>query len=264
MAMPFTVEVVVDGRDAGSEAAVTQAARAFHADLMWADDVFSLWRDDTPMCRLARGEITVEDCPPAVGEVLAECERYRMETDGFFNARRPDGVLDPTGVVKTWAVARVLWRFDALGAWGYMVGASGDAVASGTGPDGMRWRVGIADPRRADDPQGATVLDVVALGDGLDPGFHALATSGTAQHGQHIWNPRSGRNEAAYSQVSVVGGDLVECDAWATAIVAGGAEVALAAQRRGLEVLCIPVSTERDSGSIPAESSPGWPGTAFR
>jgi thiamine biosynthesis lipoprotein len=145
-----------------------------------------------------------------------------------------------------------------------MVGASGDAVAVGTAPDGMPWRVGIADPRRADDPQGEAVLDVVEMGDGLDPGPHALATSGTAQHGEHIWNPRSEGGRAAYAQVSVAGRDLVECDAWATAIVAGGAEVALAAQRRGLEVLCIPPVAGGEGGAIAAEASPGWPGIALR
>lgn len=263
MAMPFAIDVVVDRIDRETEKAVDGAVGAFHADLRWADDVFSLWRDDTPLSRLARGEISVEDCPPAVGEVLAECERYRVETDGFFDARRPDGVLDPTGIVKTWAVARATWRLDALGASGYMVGASGDAVVSGTAPDGMPWRVGIADPRRTN-PHEAHVLDVVELGGDLDPGRRSLATSGTAQHGEHLWNPRSKEYQAAYAQVSVVGSDLVECDAWATAIAAGGATIALAAQRRGLEVLCIPPGSGVEGGSVAAESSPGWPGIALR
>jgi thiamine biosynthesis lipoprotein len=60
------------------------------------------------------------------------------------------------------------------------------------------------------------------------------------------------------AQASVVGADLVECDAWATAIVAGGADVALAAQRRGLEVLLLPGGDEA-GGRIRAEASPGWP-----
>lgn len=264
MAMPFFVEIV---RDEGGEGGVTEdacagAVAAFHRDLTWADDVFSLWRDDTPLCRLARHEITVDDCPPAVGEVLAECERFRILTDGAFDARRPDGVLDPTGIVKTWAVARAAWRLEALGSVGWLIGASGDVLVSGFGPGRVPWRVGIADPRETGDPQGGPNLGRLPLGGGVDAAFLALATSGTAQHGEHIWNPATGRMQSEYAQASVVGSDLVECDAWATAIVAGGADVALAAQRRGLEVLCIPHGGAQagQAGPVRAFASPGWPG----
>jgi thiamine biosynthesis lipoprotein len=269
MAMPFAIEIVrgdpsLVGGPGPSEEECAAAVAALHRDLVWADDVFSLWREDTPLARLARGEISLDDCPPAVGEVLAECERYREVTDGAFDARRPDGVLDPSGIVKTWAVDRAAWRLEALGAAGWLVGASGDVLVSGFAAGMLPWAVGIADPRDADDPQGGPTLDVVALGGGMDVPFRALATSGTAQHGEHIWNPATGRRESAFMQASVIGTDLVECDAWATAIVAGGADVAIAAQRRGLEILCIPrpaVGAD-PAETIPALASPGWPGTA--
>lgn len=260
MGMPFTLEVTLGLLDRPDPVTVESAFASFHRDLQWADDIFSLWRDDTPVSRLSRGEITVDDCPPAVGEVLGACERFRVETEGFFDARRPDGVLDPTGLVKSWAVVRAVWRLEALGAAGWMVGASGDVLVAGVAPDGGAWRLGIADPRRADDPQGAPVLDVVALGGVFDGGPVALATSGTAQHGEHIWNPRTGVSRAAYAQVSVAGEDLVECDVWATAIVAGGADVALAAQRHGLDVLCI--GTTEPGAPVQSFASPGWPTVA--
>jgi thiamine biosynthesis lipoprotein len=268
MAMPFTLDIVrgddlVVGGERPDEAAFARAAAAFGADLAWADDVFSLWRPDTPLSRLARGEIAVEDCPPAVGEVLAECERYREVTDGAFDARRPDGVLDPTGIVKTWAVARAAWRIEAVGAAGWMIGASGDVLVSGVGPDDGPWRIGLADPRVGGDVQSGPLLDVVRLGEGIDAPHRALASSGTAQHGEHIWNPATGRMESAFVQASVVGGDLVECDAWATAIVAGGETVATAAQRHGLEVFCVaPAAADDASGEVRAVVSQGWPGLA--
>jgi len=269
MAMPFAIEIVrgdpsLIGGVGPSEGQCAAAAAAFHRDLVWADDTFSLWRDDTPLARLARGEITVDDCPPAVGDVLAECERYREVTDGAFDARRPDGVLDPSGIVKTWAVDRAAWRLEALGAAGWLVGASGDVLVAGLAPGMVPWTVGIADPRDPADPVGGPTLDVVALGGGMELRYRALATSGTAQHGEHIWNPATGRRESAFVQASVIGTDLVECDAWATAIVAGGADVAIAAQRHGLEVLCIPrLAPGADPGAtVPALASPGWPGVA--
>lgn len=269
MAMPFAIAIVRDdpalvGGRGPSEEECAAAVAAFHRDLIWADDVFSLWRDDTPLSRLARGEITVDDCPPAVGEVFAQCERYREITDGAFDARRPDGVLDPSGIVKTWAVDRAAWRLEALGGAGWLVGASGDVLVSGFAPGMVPWTVGIADPRSPEDPVGGPSLDVVALGGGMDVSFRALATSGTAQHGEHIWNPATGRRESAFVQASVIGTDLVECDAWATAIVAAGADAAIAAQRHGLEVLCIPrpEAGADPAATIPALASPRWPGTA--
>jgi thiamine biosynthesis lipoprotein len=267
MAMPFAIEIVradpsLVGGPGPSEEECAAAVAAFHRDLIWADDVFSLWRDDTPVSRLARGEITVDDCPPAVGDVFAQCERYRELTDGAFDARRPDGVVDPSGIVKTWAVDRAAWRLESLGAAGWLVGASGDVLVSGFASGMVPWTVGIADPRGADDPQGGPTLDVVALGGGIDAPYRALATSGTAQHGEHIWNPATGLKESAFMQASVIGTDLVECDAWATAIIAGGADVAMSAQRRGLELLCIPrlASGADPAETVPALVSPGWPG----
>lgn len=256
--MPFVIDVVLGGRGRVSEDDVNDAVAAMHRDLRWADEVFSLWRNDTPIAKLGRGEIILDDCPPAVGEVLEECERYRRDTSGFFDARRPDGVIDPTGVVKTWAVMRASWRLDALGASGWMIGASGDAVVSGAAPGGGLWRMGISDPRWGGNPQDGPMVDAIDLG-GANANRRALATSGIAQHGQHIWNPKTGQMHAEFAQVSVVGADLVECDAWATAIVAGGAEAALAAQVRGLEVLCMRTGSGDPGAPLVAEASPGWP-----
>ncbi len=254
MAMPFVVTVARRPADV-SERDLEAAAAAMQADLTWADEVFSLWKEDSPLSRLARGDIHIDDCPPAVGEVLAECERYREATDGAFDARRPDGAVDPTGLVKTWAVMRASRHLDQLGVGDFIIGASGDVLSSGLDPAGQPWRIGIADPRYAGDPQAGDLVDMVELSDER----RALCTSGTAQHGEHIWNT-DGRMEARYAQVSVVGADLVAADAWATATVAGGAKTALAAQAAGFEVLCI--ESAQGAGELAAVTSPGWPGAA--
>lgn len=265
MAMPFAVSV--SPAPGVSERAFADAVAGLHADLRWADDVFSLWRDDTPMARLARGEVSVEDCPPAVAEVLALAERMREATGGVFDARRPPeegraastpSAPDPTGIVKAWAVERASRWLDALDSPGWLVGAAGDLLARGVGPDGEPWRAGIADPRRPADPQGAPSLDAVQLG----ARHRALCTSGTAQHGQHLWNPATGRREAAYAQASVLGDDMVACDAWATAVAVGGEQTALAAQRAGMEVLVIP--QPGGEGLIAGAASPGWPSLGAR
>jgi thiamine biosynthesis lipoprotein len=50
--------------------------------------------------------------------------------------------------------------------------------------------------------------------------FCSLATSGSAERGDHIWTAGTGR--ADFVQVSVAAADIVTADVLATAIVAGG------------------------------------------
>jgi thiamine biosynthesis lipoprotein len=51
-------------------------------------------------------------------------------------------------------------------------------------------------------------------------GKAALATSGSAERGDHIWSLAAGASE--FRQVSVAAADVVTADVLATAIVAGG------------------------------------------
>ena len=57
-----------------------------------------------------------------------------------------------------------------------------------------------------------------------DTEFRAIATSGSAERGNHIWNPKAPGKEAPTDlvQVSVVAKDLVTADVWATAAFAAG------------------------------------------
>jgi thiamine biosynthesis lipoprotein len=246
MAMPF--EVLLEG--VADTDAAARAVESFHQDLLRANDVFSLWDADSVLSRHLRGELTLEECPGEVREVLESCEWYREHTGGAFDARNPDGSLDPTGIVKSWAVARATWRLDAV-APDWMVGASGDVMTRGVGRD-----IGIADPRIQGNPQGREVVDVVRLG----PEHPALATSGGAQVVDHIWDPVTGEPARHFMQVSVVGSDFVSCDAWATAICAGGLRTVGLALEDGHEVLLI--TGGRFDGTFDAQSSPGWPSIA--
>ncbi|NTV38579.1 MAG: FAD:protein FMN transferase [Demequinaceae bacterium] len=246
MAMPF--EVFLDGVTDADAAA--PAVEAFHRDLLWANDVFSLWSPNSVLSRHVSGELTLDECPVEVRAVIDLCELFRERTGGAFDARKPDGSLDPTGVVKSWAVARAALHLDAV-ASDWMVGASGDVLTRG----GVR-DIGIANPRVKGSPQGTDVLDVVRLG----PEFPALATSGGAQVVDHIWDPVTGEPARHFMQVSVVGTDFVECDAWATAICAGGLPTAGLAMAAGHEVLLI--IGGRYDGTFAAQSSPGWPSVA--
>ena len=77
--------------------------------------------------------------------------------------------------------------------------------------DDESWSVGIVDPGRRDMIVGAVHLDAPR---------RAVATSGTAERGEHIWR----RMDQAFVQATVIADDIVTADVLATAIIAGDAD----------------------------------------
>ena len=65
------------------------------------DARFSMYRPDSEVSRLARGEISLESCSLDVRHVMAACDHLETVTNGAFDARRyrADGLLDPSGFV---------------------------------------------------------------------------------------------------------------------------------------------------------------------
>ena len=180
------IPVVIDVRDGAVGAEALDAAFAF---LREADATFSTYRADSQISRLNRGELAARDTAPAVQEVLARCESLRAATRGAFDARAPrPGSVDPTGLVKGWAVDRAAAILEAAGARSYCVNAGGDVRVRGGPEPGRPWRVGIQHPRRRD--RLAAVLAARDL---------AVATSGAYERGEHIVDPRTGRPPAGSS-----------------------------------------------------------------
>ena len=210
MGMP--VSLALRGRHAGDE----RGRAAWATALSWlreVDRVFSTWRDDSVISRLGRGEIGLEACPPEVAEVLALGERARVESGGAFDVhhRGADGRrgLDPTGVVKGWAVDRAASCFADLADTDYCLSAGGDMVCHVADPDAPSWQVGIEDPRAWQ-----RIVAVVPVRDG------AVATSGLHRRGAHIVDARSGAVPAGVASVTVVAGSLTWADIDATAAFA--------------------------------------------
>ena len=173
--------------------------------LGWVDATFSTYRADSEVCRLDRGELAPRDAHPLVREVLERCEALRERTGGYFDARA-GGRLDPSGLVKGWAVDRAAALLDAAGCRRFCIDAGGDIVLRG-GP----WRVGIRHPRRR--RKVAAVIEVTDA---------AVATSGAYERGAHIIDPVAGRPADGALSVTIVGRDLATADAYATAAFAMG------------------------------------------
>ncbi len=185
------------------------------------DDLFSTWRPDTEIMRIASGDLAVADADPEVRVVLELCEQIRLESHGAFDisfgARakvtpRPGlAPLDPSGLVKGWAVDRTGDLLAAAGAANFFVNAGGDVVTRGRPAGAGGWRVGIQHPWERD-----RVAAVLLVNDA------AVATSGRYERGDHVLDPRTGLPATGLASVTVVGPDLGVADAYATAAVVLG------------------------------------------
>ncbi|HYI19379.1 MAG TPA: FAD:protein FMN transferase [Solirubrobacteraceae bacterium] len=212
MGMPVRVDV-----RAAADPSVLDHVFALLRDV---DARFSPFRAGSAVARRARGEAAPD---AALDAVLARCEALRMRTGGYFDARA-GGRLDPSGLVKGWAVDRAAALLDAAGVVRWCVDAGGDVRVRGGG-----WRIGVRHP---DDP--LLLAGVLVLDDG------AVATSGAYERGPHVIDPHSGRPPEGVRSVTVVGSRLATADAYATAAFAMGRRgPAWTARQRGHDAMTI-------------------------
>jgi thiamine biosynthesis lipoprotein len=186
--------------------ALELACAALHA----GDEQLSTWKPGSPLSRVRRGELALDEAPAAVAEVLRRCAEARELSGGWFDPWRLAGGVDPTGLAKGWIAERALEQLRLAGVGAAMVNAGGDVVAFGEPEPGRRWRIGVVDPRGP-----GALLGVVEL-DG------AVATSGTNERGDHVLDPRSGLPARELLSATVTGPDLALADALSTGLLAAG------------------------------------------
>ena len=198
MGTVFTIDIRDEGR---WDAAVREVVDWLHT----VDAVFSPYQEHSDLSRIRRGELAVADAHPDFLPVLDLCAQAQTATGGAFTAMR-DGKLDTTGLVKGWAVERASALLRGRGSANHGINGGGDMQLAGEVEPGRPWAVGILDPQDR-----TRVLTVVS---GRD---FAVATSGTAERGAHIIDPRTGRPVTAIASATVVGPSLTFADAYATA-----------------------------------------------
>jgi thiamine biosynthesis lipoprotein len=185
------------------------------------DDLFSTWRSDSEISRLARGEIARCDTSCELREVLDVCDALTEVTRGAFDvtfaadqrvgARPGFGPIDPSGFVKGWALERAATMLTVAGIVNFSINAGGDVLTRGAPEPNREWRVGIQHPTQR------TTVAAIVLGTDL-----AVATSGRYERGDHIINPRTGTPATDFLSVTVVGDDLGLADGYATAALVLG------------------------------------------
>jgi len=228
MGMPITVEVVESGlitsapydraafgadEDGGFSdygKAIAEVMDFFRA----VDAKFSTYKTDSEISLINRGLIEKDKYSPAMREIFDMAEETKRLTDGYFDIVNRQGLIDPSGIVKGWAIFRASKILDRHGLANHYVEAGGDIQTRGLNGSGKKWRVGIRDPFNRTE-----IVKVLALSG------QGVATSGTYIRGQHIYNPKK-KTEKIEEIVSltVVGPDIYEADRMATAAFAMGSK----------------------------------------
>lgn len=203
MGMPVTVEIV--GADTSARDLVFDYFRTI-------DERFSTYKTTSEVSRINAGTHPHSAYSPEMREVLALAESTKKATSGYFDVYTPGGALDPSGLVKGWAVNNAAKLIRAGGHEHFWVDAGGDVQTGGTNEQGDEWSVGIRNPFN-----GNEIVKVVY------PRGRGVATSGTYIRGQHIWDPHTKKAVSSdMVSLTVIGPDVYEADRFATAAFAMG------------------------------------------
>lgn len=185
-------------------ATVESAVDAVFAELERLEQMFSTFRPTSVISQLNRGELVISDCPAEVIDVLDACTWLNHRSGGAFTIEPPDrpGVFDPAGFVKGWATERAASLLTAAELHNWYVSTGGDAQTSGRPAPDRPWTAAIAAPGRPDE-----VLALIEI-----PPGGAIATSGLAERGDHLWSP----HPHDLVSFTVTGPRLTWADAFAT------------------------------------------------
>ncbi len=228
-----------DVRALGSDV-VKAAMSAARGQLEEMDHRFSHYSRESEISRWFSGLDVSPDAVADIDFVIRQCLRLRDESDGVFVHKNPvTGSMDTAGYVKGYAILLAVRAMKRHGVRNMLVGVGGDTYCSGRASDDRPWRVAISDPARSH--------AVLALVDAADL---AVATSGGAERGDHIWNGGDvARPEIA--SFTVVGPDIAEADAYATIGYAmGESGVEWVARRHGYRSLVV-----RTDGSLTGDAA---------
>jgi FAD:protein FMN transferase len=154
--------------------------------------------------------------------------------------QNPSIMLDASAIAKGLAVDLIAKFLVSKGCKNYMVEIGGEISARGVNQHNRTWRVGISKPIDEPTPSGGDFQDIVTLSG------KALATSGNYRNFyiegdkkySHTIDPKSGYPvQHSLLSVTVLAGDCMTADAFATAFMVLGVErsMKIIEKTRGLE-----------------------------
>lgn len=203
MGMPINVVIEDETAD---EAAFEVVRDYFEA----VDARYSPYKPDSEVSRINDG-LPESEWSDEMKTVLRLCEETKRQTRGYFDVYRGSR-LDPSGLVKGWAINNAADKLRGLGLHNFYVDAGGDVQVSGHNDGGEAWSVGIRNPFDKDE-----IVKVVRVS------REGVATSGTYLRGQHIYDPHQPGSEIKdVASLTVIGPNIYDADRLATAAFAMG------------------------------------------
>ena len=175
------------------------------------DQLFSTYLPDSQVSRLRRGEIEIKEADQPVQQVWQACLEIKEVSEGAFDPWAVPGGFDPSGYVKGWAADQVSEQLIKQGAKHIQVNAGGDISVRGGKDANTPWKLAVAHPSIKGE---ISKLYSITTG--------AIATSGSAERGDHIIDPHSKTVAVGARSATVIGPDAGISDALATALVVSG------------------------------------------
>lgn len=202
MGMP--ISVVIEDK-AADEASFKTIRDYFH----YVDDEYSPYKPTSEVSKINDG-LPESEWSQEMRTILRLSEETKRQSHGYFDVYR-DGRLDPSGLVKGWAVNNAADKLREMGFRDFYVEAGGDVQVSGHNGEGQPWSVGIRNPFNKDE-----IVKVVRVSS------QGVATSGTYIRGQHIYDPLKGSEITDVASLTVIGPNIYDADRFATAAFAMG------------------------------------------
>lgn len=173
------------------------------------DFVFSTYNLKSEISRINNKQLLISEASQIVKDVLNLCEQTKQETNGYFAIER-NGLLDPSGIVKGYAIHQGAEMLRRNGYKNFYVEIAGDIEVNGEN-NNEKWRIGIENPFNIKE-----IIKIVALTN------KGIATSGNYIRGKHIYNPIAKKEADEIASISVIGPNAYEADRFATAVFAMG------------------------------------------
>lgn len=189
----------------------------------YVDETFSPYKAKSEVTRINDKRLKPKKASDDMKLILNLAGDTKEVTQGFFDIYQ-NKFMDPSGIVKGWAIQKASEIISDAGFTDFYVSAGGDIQTRGLNKNRQKWQVAIRNPFNL--TQNVKVLRLSGEG---------VATSGTYERGHHIYNPKEELNDDIVS-LTVVAKNVYEADRFATAAFAMGKDgINFIEKQKGLE-----------------------------
>lgn len=175
----------------------------------YIDEKFSPFKQNSEVTKINDKRLRKNKASEDMKKILDLSQKTKKETSGYFEITK-NGFINPSGIVKGWAIWETSKILDKSGCKNYCVEAGGDIQTKGRNEKGENWAIGIRNPFNK--TQNVKIVNLNGQG---------IATSGIYERGNHIYNPNGNLDDSVIS-LTVIGPNIYEADRFATAAFAMG------------------------------------------